>query len=141
MLFWLFVILFVIGVACIVSGWWMYENTKYDTEWLKMLGWVIAIVAAIAVIICTAIMISSYAGVDAKVAENHEINKSLTYQLQNDLYDNDNDLGKKELYNQIQEWNMDLAYYQNIQDNFWLGIFYPDVFDQFEFIEMKGGGE
>ena len=141
MLFWLFVILFVIGVACIVSGWWMYENTKYDTEWLNMLGWVIAIVAAIAVIICTAIMISSYAGVDAKVAENHEIYKSLTYQLQNDFYDNDNDLGKKELYNQIQEWNMDLAYYQNIQDNFWLGIFYPDVFDQFEFIEMNGGGE
>ena len=139
MLFWLFVILLVIGVACIVSGWWMYENTKYDTEWLRMLGWVIAIVAAIAVIICTAIMISSYVGVDANVAKNHEIYKSLTYQLQNDLYDNDNDLGKKELYNQIQEWNEDLAYYQNIQDEFWLGIFIPDVFDQFEFIEMKGG--
>ena len=37
----------------------------------------------------------------------------------------------------IREWNEDLAYYQNAQDNFWFGIYYPNVFDQFEFIELK----
>ena len=54
------------------------------------------------------------------------------------MFDEDDDVvGKKELYNQIQDWNTDLAYYQNIQDNFWIGIYYPNIFDEFEFIEYK----
>ena len=141
MLFWLFVIVLVIGVACIVLGTWMYDNTAFDTEWLQFLGGAIASIATLAVIISIGFMISNCATTDAMVAENHEKYKSLTYQLENNLYDNDNDIGKKALYDEIREWNEDLAYYREIQDDFWLGIFYPDVFDQFEFIEMKGGAE
>lgn len=62
---------------------------------------------------------------------------SLVYQLENNLYDNDNDLGKKELYNQIQKWNEDLAKGKALQNDFWLGVFYPDVYDQFDFIELE----
>lgn len=62
---------------------------------------------------------------------------SLVYQLENNLYDNDNDLGKKELYNQIQEWNEDLAKGKALQNDFWLGAFYPDVYDQFDFIDLE----
>lgn len=135
MLFWLFVIALVVGIACIVLGAWMYRNTKYDTDWLKYTGWVIAVIAALAIVISGFVMIDAYGDVEAKIAENNKRYESLVYQLENNLYDNDNDLGKKELYNEIREWNEDLAYYQNIQDNFWFGIFYPNVFDQFEFIE------
>ena len=136
MLFWLFVIALIMGIACIVLGAWMYSNTKYDTNWLKQLGWVVAVIAAVAIAISGIVMICSYVDVDAKIAENNKRYESLVYQLENNLYDNDNDLGKKELYNEIREWNEDLAYYQNVQDNFWVGIFYPNVFDQFEFIEL-----
>ena len=62
---------------------------------------------------------------------------SLVYQLENNLYDNNNDLGKKELYNQIQRWNEDLAKYKTLQNDFWVGAFYPNIYDQFEFIELK----
>lgn len=137
MLFWLFVILFVVGVACTVLGKWMYDNTKYDTYWLELTGWAVAVVAALAILISGIIMIDSYGNAEAKVASNNKRYESLVYQLENNLYDNDNDLGKKELYNEIREWNEDLAYHQNIQDNFWFGIYYPDVFDQFEFIELS----
>lgn len=136
MLFWLFVIVLGVGVACIVLGSWMYDNTKYDTDWLKLTGWVVVVIAALAILISGFIMIDSYGNAEANVAQNNKRYESLVYQLENNLYDNDNDLGKKELYNEIREWNEDLAYYQNIQDNFWFGIFYPNVFDQFEFIEL-----
>ena len=52
------------------------------------------------------------------------------------MYDNDNEIGKKELMNQIQEWNEDLAWYKANQKDFWIGIFIPNVFDQFEFINL-----
>lgn len=136
MLFWSFVIAFVVGAACIVLGAWMYDNTEYDTDWLKGIGWFVVIIATIAIVISGIVMICSYVDADAKIAENNKRYESLVYQLENNLYDNDNDLGKKELYNEIREWNEDLAYYQNIQDNFWIGIFYPNVFNQFEFIEL-----
>lgn len=135
MLFWLFVIILVIGIACIILGSWMYNHTSYDTNWLKFTGIVITVIAALAIIISGIIMIDSYGDVEAKIAANNKKYESLVYQLENNLYDNDNDLGKKELYDEIREWNEDLAYYQNMQDNFWFGIFYPNVFDRFKFIE------
>ena len=136
MLFWIFVITLIIGIACVILGKVLWEHTNYDTDWLEYTGWVTCVAAGIAIVVSLLIIIFSYAGVDAQIASNQQIYESLTYQLENDLYDNDNDLGKKELYNQIQEWNEDLAYYQAIQDDFWFGIYYPDVFDQFEFIEL-----
>jgi hypothetical protein len=136
MLFWLFVIALVVGASCAVLGSWMYDNTKYDTDWLKIIGLIIVGVTVVAISISGFVMIDSYGDAEAMVAQNHKRYESLVYQLENNLYDNDNDLGKKELYNEIREWNEDLAYYQNIQDSFWLGIYYPNVFDQFEFIEL-----
>lgn len=143
MVFLIFVLAAIVGVCCIILGCWMFENTKYDTSWLQGIGWVISVVAAVVAIGCLIAIIANHVSADAHVAENQERYKSLTYQLENDLYDNDNDIGKKALYDEIREWNEDLAYFQAIQDNFWIGIFYPNVYDQFEFIDygakMKGG--
>lgn len=77
------------------------------------------------------------AGYNGFVARNQAIYDSLVYQLENDLYDNDNDLGKKELYNQIQEWNKDLSEGKAMTHDPWLGIFWIDAYDEFDFIELK----
>lgn len=134
MLFWLFVIALIIGVICIVIGNWIFDNTTHDTDWLNGTGWVISVLATIAILISGFIMIDSYSCAEANVAVNTKKYEALVYQMENNLYNNDNDLGKKELYNEVREWNEDLAYYQKMQNNFWFGIFYPNVYDQFEFI-------
>lgn len=76
-------------------------------------------------------------GVDGQVMAWEQQYDMLTYQLENNLYDNDNDIGKKELMNQIQDWNTDLAWYKANQKDFWIGVFIPNVFDQFEYIPVR----
>lgn len=97
------------------------------------LSMIFGIVLAVVVILAVVANIST----DGFVESSKQRYNSLVYQLENNLYDNDNDLGKKELYNQIQDWNEDLAKGKALQNDFWLGAFYPDVYDQFDFIDLE----
>lgn len=62
----------------------------------------------------------------------------LTYELEHNIYtDNGDDVvGKKELYNQIREFNANLAHAQALQNNFWVGFFVPDIYDEIELIKL-----
>lgn len=91
------------------------------------------VVAAIMLIF----VIANNVGPDAKIAKYQARYDSLVYQYENDIYDNDNDLGKRDLMEDIEEWNTDLAYHKQIQRNFWVGIFYPNIYDYFDFIELQ----
>ena len=61
-------------------------------------------------------MLCSYTGVDGYIAASNARHDALVYQYENDIYDNDNDLGKRELIKDIQNWNEDLARYKENQD-------------------------
>ena len=130
MLFWLVLLLIVVclGLAVYLEK----RFCDYSGPFL-----VIAIIGFIVAIIMLIVIIVENTNVDAYVAENQMRYEMLVYQYENDIYDNDNDLGKRDLMEDIQEWNEDLAYYREAQDDFWVGIFYPNVYDQFEFIELK----
>lgn len=93
-------------------------------------------------VVCTMlsiiILIFSYVGLDGYIAERNIHHDMLVYQYENEFYENDNDVGKRDLMKDIQEWNEWLARNQEVQDDFWVGIFVPNIYDQFEFIELKG---
>ena len=130
MLFWLVVLSIVVclGLAVYLEK----RFCDYSGPFL-----VIAIIGFIVAIIMLIVIIVENTNVDAYVAENQMRYEMLVYQYENDIYDNDNDLGKRDLMEDIQKWNEDLAYHRKAQDDFWVGIFYPNVYDQFEFIELK----
>lgn len=88
-------------------------------------------------LVMVVVIACNYFGVPGYIASTKQTYDSLTYQLENDIYDNDNDIGKKELYDDIQEYNETIAKRKVLQDDFWLGVFYPDIYDQFELIEFK----
>lgn len=130
MLFWLVVLSVVVclGLAVYLKK----RFCDYSGPFL-----VIAIIGFIVAIIMLMVIIVNNTNVDAYVAENQMRYEMLVYQYEHDIYNNDNDLGKRDLMEDIQEWNEDLAYRRKAQDDFWVGIFYPNVHDQFEFIELK----
>jgi hypothetical protein len=113
-------------------------DSKIAGEWPEWATWITSVILGMVVLIMGIIIIDAHVGVEADIAANKQIYASLVYQYENDIYDNDDDvIGKKQLYDQIQEWNKDLAKYKAIEKDFWVGIFYPNIFDQFEFIEYK----
>lgn len=128
MLFFIFIALFAISVLAIIC-------TDEMSGW-HLLATVAVVLTLIALLISTIGLASVYIGADVSVAKWETHYESLTYQLENNLYDNDNDIGKKELMDEIREWNEDLAYCKEIQRNFWVGIYYPNIYDNLEFIPL-----
>lgn len=100
---------------------------------------VIAVLCTIAVFIMLLVIIvnnSSMKSTRADLEQRHDI---LVYQLENNLYDNDNDLGLKDLYNDISAYNSKVAKGKVMQRDFWWGIFYPNIYDDLELIEYERG--
>ena len=130
MIFWLVLLSFVVSLGLTIY----VEKRFCNYSWLFL---AIALISFIVTMVMLIDIISRNTNVDAYIAENQMRYEMLVYQYENDIYDNDNDLGKRDLMEDIQEWNEDLAYYREAQDDFWVGIFHPNVYDQFEFIELK----
>lgn len=134
MIFFVTLILLVIAViVCIIA-----DNECWMM--LDMFAFVCSIILLIASIIMGVVIICENTCVSGKVASLHQRYEVLQYQIDNDTYDNDNDVGKKELYEKVQNWNEDLAFGREAQNNFWIGIFYPDIYDEFDFIELPSDG-
>ena len=128
MLFWIFLVLLIIGVVTLFI---------VSDDYIPMSASIFA-VGLFGVIISVIVLCGSYIGIDGDVKKDQVRYDSLTYQYENCFYDNDNDIGKKELMSEIQSWNEDLAWYKTNQRNLWIGIYIPNVYDQFDFIELHG---
>lgn len=114
---------------------------NYYTSWADALGSIGVVVWGISLIVLIfefLFLAIANIGVSGKISRWETQRSSLVYQLENDLYDNDNDLGKKELYSEIQEWNEKLMVGKAMKDDLWLGIYYPDqLYDSLEPITLE----
>ena len=133
MLFWLFVIVMLVGSLLLI----LEYHFLFNNDCVINTGLTMSIIGWAAVLSSIVIISISHIGLDAKVERYNARYESLVYQYENDIYDNDNDLGKKELIDDIQEWNEDVSYYKELQYDFWLGIYCPNIYDQFEKVELK----
>lgn len=128
MLFWSFIILFIVGII-------LYK--VFEFEFLGDFGYFISIISGLAVIISLFLIIGEYTTMDSYLEKTREQYKAITYKIESDACRDEFGLLNKEVIDEIQEWNKDVRFYQNIQDNFWLGIYYPNVFDEFETIDYE----
>ena len=133
MILWISIAITIISV--IVS---IISFNKFRDFWdvVGSISTVLAVLFGAASAVLGVIAISASVGSESYLASMQEKRNALVYQLENDLYDNDNDLGKKELYSEIIEYNCDVAKGKIMQDNIWVYNLYSDVYDDLELIEF-----
>lgn len=132
MIFWITLIAFVVFLVLAI----IFADS-WDFDWICMFSAVLTFVSGFSAAIMLIVIIVNNVGVEANIEANKQRYDSLVYQAENNLYENDNDLGKKELANQIQKWNEYLSSGKALQNDFWVGIFIPDIYGEFEFIPMS----
>ena len=128
MLLFLAIILALVGTAFALSA---------DRDMLFGLGLVLSVCGWVAFSISLIVLGVNYINLKGTMSKIRQRYESLTYQYENDIYNNDNDLGKRDLMEDIQKWNEDLAWYQEAQNDFWIGVFIPDIYDRFEYIALE----
>ena len=113
-------------------------ESNIASEWPEYAAWIASVILGIAVLVMSLFIMEAHIPAEATAEQYQKRYESLLYQYENDVYDGDDDVvGKRDLYTDIESWNSDLAYRKRIQRDFWVGIFYPNIYDQFEFIEYK----
>ena len=139
MLLLLFIVLLVIGL---VSHRLLDDYYKSWADIGQVISTAVSFISAAVVIISLGLIIPvNYLTADAEVSKYNAKYEALVYQYENDVYDNDNDLGKRELIAEIQRWNEDLAFNREMQYDPWVGVYYPIDYYQFEFIELGGNAD
>ena len=108
------------------------------SAWPEYVTWGASVILGMVILIMSIVIIEANVPAEAKAEQYQMRYESLVYQYENDVYDGDDDVvGKRDLYCDIEYWNSDLAYRKRMQRDFWVGIFYPNIYDRFEFIEYK----
>lgn len=132
MLLYAFIIMAVVGFVLMVSS-----RDEWSTRY--SFGMATVIIGLLVCFIAGPIALLNHASAESDIAQLEARYDSLVYQYDHNIYDNDNDLGKRELMEDIRTWNENIARNQVLQDNFWIGVFIPDIYDQFELIEFSVG--
>ena len=132
MLLWIAIFCFIIGIVLIFVGVKTYEDSY------AMVGIILTVLFGIIISILGAAAIAANIAPEAELAKELNKRESLVYQLENEVYDNDDDIvGKRDLYKDIETFNSDLAYNKTVQKDFWIGILYPNIYDKIDYIEYK----
>ncbi len=134
MLFIIFVVFLVVGVALKV----LYEILPWERRrnWMDVAGSLGVAFGSTLVIGSLVVFGLSLLPAQANLDTLEQTRASLVYQLDNNLYDKDNDFGKKELMSEIQSFNENLVFHKKMQRDFWVGIYYANIYDDIQLIEI-----
>lgn len=149
MLFWLFLILIAVGVLIAnipnLAGKFLEKSYNSILDFIyhvangffSIAGVAIVIASSISAMVMLIIIFANQIGDRALFESNQERYNALIYKVESDSYRDEFGLLNKEVIDEIQEWNEDLAFRKSNQRDFWIGIFIPNIYDDFEKIDYE----
>lgn len=62
---------------------------------------------------------------------------SLTYKVKAEQIRDEFGIVNKSFVDEVQEWNEEISYYKTMSHDFFVGVFIPDIYDDFETINLE----
>lgn len=142
MIFWLSIIIFSVGVVILIANR-IGEYLSYKYEYSNVSGFilsfgvVISFIGVVWFLVAGLILLLTQTNITATRQANAEKYKALTYKPESDACRDQFGLLNKEIIDEVQRWNVKVAYYKAMEDNFWVGIYYPDVYGDLGTIDYE----
>lgn len=138
----IFMILLVVGIVLIVLGYKNWNSSKhkflyYHDEELTFAGWVLSVISGITVFIMIFFAIGLNTEGEATLAKDKQRYEALIYKMNSEDCKDEFGLLNKSICDEIQIWNEYVSYNKVMQDNKYVGIFYPDIYDELELINLN----
>lgn len=96
-----------------------------------------SVMSGLILLIAGGVLFTVHLTADADVAKNQIAHDTIVYQIENEVFNNDNDIGKTELIEKVVTWNSWVEQNRVYNDSIWFNWFIPDKFLQFDTIDYS----
>lgn len=137
------VLMILVGVGLFIIGCLEHDKNKgkiskwlyYNDDTLTTVGLAIAIIFSAIVLVSIIYMVADKTQAETYKSKCIEDRKAILYQIETDT----NTTGKlsKRTVSKINKYNKQLIENKNLSHNFWVGVFYPNCWDEFETIDYN----
>lgn len=132
MIFWIFVIALVIGIILFALS----ENCSFFYSW-DLFAIVDIYISIIVIAIMGVIIAETHVTANGEKLANEQRYDSLIYKAETESIRDEFGIVNKEYIDEVQAWNEDVIKYKEWQRDFWIGIFIPNIYDDFETIDLE----
>ena len=126
MLFWITLILFVISFAMAIFYYGYFETFG---------GFMATVGLGLTLFIMLLVMLFNYIPAETQLEAIQERHDALVFKLEHEEIRDEFGLINNDILTSIRLWNEDVRKGKKLQDNFWIGIFIPDLYDEFDCID------
>lgn len=142
LVFGIFIILLVVGIVLIVLGNKCWDRDKhhflhYHDDDLTFWGWCISVISGIIILIVLVFVIGINSESEAILAQDQQRYEALIYKMNSEDCRDEFGLLNKSICDEIQLWNEYISYNKIMQKNMLVGIFYPNIYDELELINLN----
>lgn len=132
MIFWICVIFLILSTVI----WALFETGKLKKEFFLILGVSGAVSFGIIVVVMLFILCSNHLGAEGQRLACEQRYESLLYKINTETCRDEFGMLNKSYIDEIQAWNEDVVRYKSWENDFWIGVFIPNIFDNFKTIDL-----
>lgn len=144
MIFWLINILNILNVCFIIfvkimritKVRWDWINPRYEMDPDDKAG-LVEIVLGIFILASLMIFLSTNVQANGDKAKMEQTYDALIYKMNSPDARDEFGIMNKSIVDEIQTWNEELAFNKNMEHNFWIGSYIPDIYDDFDYIKYE----
>lgn len=129
MLFFAFILMIIVGLL-------MLQRDDYN-ECIAMTGASLVVVFGICAIISIIVISVNCIGSEGEKLAYEQRYESLIYKAKSEAIRDEFGIINKDYIDEIQAWNENVVKLKNWEKDFWIGIFVPNIYGEFETIDLS----